>query len=134
MAEKLIFTSAGCVIAGPVVKSRAELYTLTFTLALHIHLHIYHLASFCMYKNRRNKNSSTVTHFRTSFFSFEIIYCKFFCLHELKATPCLRTFISYSPLYTHYCALWSSGPIQQLSLPTLIPLLANSPSICLGWD
>lgn len=73
LAEKLIFTSTDCVIARPVVKSRAELYTLTFTLALHSHLHIYHLASSCMYRNRRSKNSSAVTHFHTSSFSFNIL-------------------------------------------------------------
>lgn len=104
--KKLIFTSTGCVIAGPVVKSRAELYTLTFTLALHTHLHIYHLASFCMYKNRRSKNSSAVTHFRTSFFSFNIIYHNIF--PTPTAPPWSYTFISYP----RYCAPWSSGPGQ----------------------
>lgn len=106
LVEKLIFTSTDCVIARPVVKSRAELYTLTFTLALHSHLHIYHLASFCMYKNRRSKNSSAVTHFHTSFFSFNMLQCP--PLRKLEAPSCLYTFILFSPLHIHNTVfIWS---------------------------
>lgn len=92
VGRKNLFLPLWTVISRPAVKSRAELYTLTFTLTLHSHLHIYHLAAFCTYKNRRSKNSSAVTHFRTSFFSFDIINCTFF------------SYTNWGPLHTCICS------------------------------
>lgn len=130
VGRKTHFTSTDCVVARPVVKTRAELYTLTFTLALHSHLHIYHLASFCMHKNRRSKNSSAVTHFPTSFFSFNIPQ---YFPPMLTEDPFMLVYICLV-LFCIHTTLCSSGPEQWLSPPALVPLPAKAPSICLGQN